>query len=383
MLGLVLPIYIPTLLNATARGAALVLLPLYALESENGAFLAAAIVGLRAAGTMCSDVPAGQLIAKFGDKAIMLLGLLVMAVMGMGAAISNAPVVLGIVAFGIGVGSGAWILGRLTHITESVYVSQRGRVISILAGLERAGLAIGPIIGGLSVEIVGYPPVFVGLSILTLTALILIALFTTRTRNRTSSRAQVSSLQMLVRHRSTYLRGGSVMICLSYLRNARQLLIPVWGTQIGLGPAEIGLVFGISSLIDFLMAYPAGLILDHIGRKAALIPAMFLISLSMSLLPLSDSYYTFLAVASIAGLGNGFGTGIFMTLGSDYAPRFGRSQFLGVWRLIGDSGGAVGPFAIGTITQSFTMTIACVSTGLVGFLGVVAAALAIKETRQK
>ena len=40
----------------------------------------------------------------------------------------------------------------------------------------------------------------------------------------------------------------------------------------------------------------------------------------------------------LSGLGNGFSTGIFMTLGGDFAPREGRGEFLGVWRLVGDVG---------------------------------------------
>ena len=383
LLDLIVPIYLPTLLNAIARGAALVLLPLYALESENGAVVAAAIVGLRAVGTMVSDLPAGQLVAKLGDKAVMLIGLFVIAFMALGAAYSGSAVVLGVVAFGIGVGSGAWILGRLSHITENVQIDKRGRVISVLAGLERAGMMIGPILGGFGAEYFGYSVIFIAICVLTLVACVLILVYATRTPTRTRTQVRIRTWQILIRHANTFLRGGGVMICLSYLRNARQLLIPVWGTLIGLGPAEIGLVFGVSSLFDFLMAYPAGLILDHIGRKAALIPAMTLMSLAMALLPLTQSYFPFLAVAVLAGLGNGFGTGIFMTLGSDFAPRFGRSQFLGIWRLIGDSGGAVGPFTIGAITQAFTITIACVSTGAIGIVGAIVAALAVHETQEK
>lgn len=383
MLTLVLPIYIPTLFNATARGAALVLLPLYALENENGAVVAAAIVGLRSLGTMISDVPSGQLTARIGDKAIMLVGLGCIAIASVGASVSNSPFVLGTVAFVIGVGSGAWILGRLSLITENVHTLQRGRVIAVLAGLERAGATIGPMIGGLAAALFGFSWVFIGIGVLTLVAIGFIAIYSSRSATRTREGVQITTLQVLIRHRSTYLRAGGVMICLSYLRSARQLLIPVIGHHIGLGPAEIGFIFGISSLVDFLMSYPAALILDHIGRKAALIPAMALMSLAILLLPLADSYILFLLVSAMSGLGNGFGTGIFMTLGGDYSPRFGRSQFLGIWRLIGDSGGAIGPFAIGSITQVLSLGSACLLSGGLGLIGALGAVLVIKETLER
>ena len=36
-----------------------------------------------------------------------------------------------------------------------------------------------------------------------------------------------------------------------------------------------------------------------------------------------------------------------MTLGTDLAPRDGRSQFLGAWRVIGGTGALAGPMMVG------------------------------------
>lgn len=379
MRRLAFSIYLPTFFSAIARGGALVLLPLYALESANGAFVAAAIVGLRAAGTMIADVPAGSLTAKIGDKAVMLIGLAIVASMSMLAAFFSSSLVLSLVAVGFGLGGGAWILGRLSHITESVHFEKRGRVISVLAGLERAGAMVGPIAAGFAAEAFGYSIVFAVLSVFSLGSLILVAILTRKTEVRRVTHVAFNTFHIVARNARTFLNSGGVMICLSFLRHSRQLVIPVWGTAIGLGPAEIGMVFSLSSTIDLLMFYPTGLILDHVGRKAALIPAMTLMSIAIILLPWSDTFTTFLAVSLLAGLGNGFGTGIFMTLGSDFAPRIGRSQFLGVWRLVGDAGGVAGPFAIGALAQAFSMVLACGLAGVIGIVGVLAAIKFIPE----
>ena len=139
MRGYVLPIYIPTLLSAMARGAALVLLPLYALETAEGAVLAAAVVGLRSAGTMIVDVPSGAFIDRIGDKAVMLLGLGLLVVTAVIAAFAESALLLAVVAVAFGIGTGAWLMGRLAQVTERVHFEQRGRVVSVMAGLERAG----------------------------------------------------------------------------------------------------------------------------------------------------------------------------------------------------------------------------------------------------
>lgn len=381
MRRLAFSIYLPSLLNAIARGGALMLLPLYALETDGGAVVAGAILSLRALGTMIADVPAGQLTAKIGDKAVMLGGLSIVGTTAILASFSGSPLSLAIVAIGFGIGSGAWILGRLSSITETVRLERRGRVISVLAGLERAGQMIGPVSAGIAVEYLGYGPVFVALGSLTLVAFLLVATITKRTALRTVRHVEIGARQILGKHVGTFARCGSIMVCLSLLRSSRALIIPVWGTAIGLGPAEIGLVTSLTATVDLMMFYPAGLILDHIGRKAALVPAMTIMSVALALLPWTDSFATFLAVSLLGGLGNGFGTGIFMTIGGDLAPRYGRSQFLGIWRLIGDSGGAAGPSALGALAATFTMTIACSVSGAIGVLGAIAAVLVIPETK--
>jgi MFS family permease len=190
-------------------------------------------------------------------------------------------------------------------------------------------------------------------------------------------------LQIAFRFRQVFLKSGLVMLFLSYLRNARIFLIPVWGSAIGLSPGEIGLVMSLSSAIDMLMFLPAGYILDTVGRKINLISALVLMSCTTALLPLATTFGPFLAIAMVAGLGNGMGTGIVMTLGGDLSPRYGRSQFLGLWRLVGDVGGVVSPFAIGVIAQSTSMLIACAFSGFLGFVGVALAFLFVPETLRK
>jgi MFS-type transporter involved in bile tolerance (Atg22 family) len=58
-----------------------------------------------------------------------------------------------------------------------------------------------------------------------------------------------------------------------------------------------------------------------------------------------------------------------MTLGGDFSPSNGRSEFLGVWRLVGDAGGALGPFFIGTIASATTLAVASTWTGGLALIG--------------
>ncbi len=74
------------------------------------------------------------------------------------------------------------------------------------------------------------------------------------------------------------------------------------------------------------------------------------------------------------GFGNGIGSGIVQTLGSDVSPSVGRPTFLGLWRELSDGGSFVGPFVLSVFTGVIGLASGIVVSGLVGFAG--AAALA-------
>ena len=50
------------------------------------------------------------------------------------------------------------------------------------------------------------------------------------------------------------------------IRAARQVVLPLWGQHLGLSPAAISVIFGISGAIDMLLFYPAGKVMDRFGR---------------------------------------------------------------------------------------------------------------------
>jgi len=113
------------------------------------------------------------------------------------------------------------------------------------------------------------------------------------------------------------------------------------------------------------------------------VPSLALLSLGLALLPLTDSFGGLLAVGLLVGLGNGLSAGFVMTLGADLAPEEGRSQFLGVWRLIGDVGSAAGPLLVGAVAQVATLGVAALAAAGLGALGALALAGLVGETLRR
>ena len=73
--------------------------------------------------------------------------------------------------------------------------------------------------------------------------------------------------------------------------------------------------------------------MDRHGRRFIAVPSLLIIALSYFALPMTESLVGRVVVATIMGIGNGFGNGVIMTLGADVAPAATRPEFLAAWRL--------------------------------------------------
>jgi MFS family permease len=98
------------------------------------------------------------------------------------------------------------------------------------------------------------------------------------------------------------------------------------------------------------MFYPSGLLMDRRGRRIVAVSCLAGLGLGLALVPLTGAPGWFTAVALVVGLGNGFGSGIVMTLGADYSPSRARPQFLALWRLQSDTGLLAGPAILSAVT---------------------------------
>ena len=379
-------VYAPAVCIAVGYQATLILLPLFVLEVGGGAAAAAAVLGMRGIGTMLADVPSGVAVTRFGDKVTMVAGIVLVTVACAGIAFAGTPWVLGIFALILGTGFGALMLGRLNYLARQCPVAYRGRAITLLAGIQRVGLFVGPAAGGLVANVYGYPAAFAAAALLNVAGLVLIAVFVRRSRARARGGAQPHRAviaRILHEHRNEFARGGLASVAMQFVRSARQVLIPLWGQAIGLDAASIGIAFGLSSALDAAMFYPAGWLMDFRGRKWSLVPSLAILGVSLALMPFATTFWSYLAVALLSGLGNGFGTGIIMALGADLSPRTNRGEFLGVWRLLGDAGHAMGPFVFSATTGFFALGATLGLAGAVGFAGAAIAAWLVPETLRR
>ena len=378
--SLVFSVYLPTIFFSIGQGAAIPAIPLFARELGASVALAAFIVALRGIGQIIGDVPAGLTISRLGDKFAMVAGTLLIGIVAVGATLSPTPMALGALVLVMGIGWSFWQIARLAYVAEVTPLEHRGRALSMTGGMNRIGNFIGPAVGGFLGEWVGLEAAFVLQAVMGLAAAGMMFVVVSKTTRMPMEGSAFRGLsETLKTHHGIYLRAGPPIIALSIVRQARQVFLPLWGEQIGLGPGQIGLITSASFFIDATIFYPVGLVMDSHGRKWVAVPCLLTMAIGLTLLPLTETFWTFLVVGLLIGLGNGFGSGINMTLGADFSPDVGRGEFLGLWRLVGDLGQGGGPVVISGVTGLATLGAASVVTGGVGLVGAALMLLLVPE----
>ncbi len=86
---------------------------------------------------------------------------------------------------------------------------------------------------------------------------------------------------------------------------AMYLIIPAFGTALGLTPAEIGLLFMIHYLGSSLAYFPAGLLADHVANRGILLAATFFwVAIGYFAASFTDSFWVFAILIAVAGMGD-------------------------------------------------------------------------------
>lgn len=391
IVSLILPLYLPTLCIMFGYGMIVPVLPLFARYLGAGVGMASVVVSMRGAGALLFDLPAGAIISRVGNKLPLLLLAAVTATLA--AAVTGLVGRLGPLAL-LTIAMGAvhilWVLSVQTHIRQNLPSHRRGRAMALVGGTLRIGGVFGPIVGGYIGKRYGLATVYFCQAMACFTAVIFVLIGSSHYRFRTwAPKGQplrapgIPFLRTVQGKWRPFLLVGMVVITLRMLRIGRQTIVPLWGEHIALDVAAIGLIFGLSRAVELLLFYPAGILMDRLGRKWAAVPCIVLQSIALALIPLTRGFSGLLLVAMLAGLGNGLGSGIVMTLGADLSPRTSTGEFLGIWHLMGDVGAVSSPLLIGAVAQGLGLQAAPFLIAAFGFAGAWLMIFRVSETLTK
>lgn len=388
-------IYAPSTVYAVGLGAMTPALAVAALALGLDAARAAAVVLLVGLGSLVANGPASALAARAGERVTMVVSA-VLGTAGAGlawattAGVSSGPSAAGVAEPGrltlflaavlaVGMAGAGFNLARQAYLAVAVPATHRARAMSTLGGTVRIGTFLGPFLGAAAQAPLGLDGAFAAAA----AAMAVGALLCLRIRDlpvpasgpaageQPGPAGRPRLLDVARARRGALLTAGFGVVAVSAARAARNAVIPLWATHLGLDAATASLVFGLAGAADLLLFYPSGRLMDRFGRRAVAVPCLTLLGAGFLAISLTREPTAFAAAAVLLGIGNGFGAGIVMTLGADHSPPNARAQFLGLWRSMSDAGMLAGPLLLSGATAAAGLAVGVGSLAVVCGVGAV------------
>lgn len=388
-------IYAPSTVYAVGLGAMTPALAVAALALGLDAARAAAVVLLVGLGSLVANGPASALAARAGERVTMVVSA-VLGTAGAGlawattAGVSSGPSAAGVAEPGrlalflaavlaVGMAGAGFNLARQAYLAVAVPATHRARAMSTLGGTVRIGTFLGPFLGAAAQAPLGLDGAFAAAA----AAMAVGALLCLRIRDLPVPASDPAAgeepgpagrprlLDVARARRGALLTAGFGVVAVSAARAARNAVIPLWATHLGLDAATASLVFGLAGAADLLLFYPSGRLMDRFGRRAVAVPCLTLLGAGFLAISLTREPTAFAAAAVLLGIGNGFGAGIVMTLGADHSPPNARAQFLGLWRSMSDAGMLAGPLLLSGVTAAAGLAVGVGSLAVVCGVGAV------------
>lgn len=374
--SLVPSVFLPTVVYDIGNGAIAPILALAALKLGATPALAGAVVGLLGIGQLLGNAPAAAVVNRIGDRRAMIASALLAGAAMVTASFATHVLVLAAATLVIGAGNATFGLARHAFVTLVAPPSIRAAIMSTVGGSHRVGLFIGPFAGAAVIDATSLRAAFlVGVGTAIATAVLLTFVAEPPGAEAFSNRPKetASAASVWRAHGRLLATLGSAVFAIGAVRAARATVLPLWADHIGLDPRATSIIFGIGMAVDMALFYPAGKVMDRLGRLAVALPSMGLLGGAMMLIPLTGSATGLALVGIIMAAGNGLGSGIIMTLGADVAPRDTPIRFLSQWRFMSDSGNTAGPLLVAAIA-TFSLASGIIAAGLLGWLAAAAVA---------
>jgi len=119
------------------------------------------------------------------------------------------------------------------------------------------------------------------------------------------------------------------------------------------------------------------------GANGPACHCILIITLGLFLLPLTNDFYSFMAIAVISGFGNGLGAGITRRWALTSRLRDGEASSSASGEWLADTGAAGGPLFVSLLTGLSGLALASLASGGIGLIGAALLILVVPETLKR
>jgi predicted MFS family arabinose efflux permease len=290
----------------------------------------------------------GGLGDRWGRRPLMLVGASLFAASVLAYPLAWSPAVLAGLRLLTGAGEAFFWVGAVTAVFDLAPAERRGEAMSVASLALYVGIGLGPLLGELAIERVGFAAAWVLAATAALTALVM-ALRVPDTRPEAAAAASGSSPRHRLVHPAGLLPG--LVLLTSILGMAGFLtFVPLYAMDIGMDGARLvllvfaGIVVGIRSV--------GARIPDRLGAARATRMALALSATGLALVGTWRSPAGLLAGAVVFGVGIALLTPAVMTLAVEGVAPQERASVIGTTSAFLDLAFGLGPAALGFVAAA-------------------------------
>jgi MFS family permease len=351
------------------------LLPLFATELGATPAQVGIVVAVSTLTGVVIKLPAGILSDLWGRRALLWVGLAAFALTPFAYLAVAALGVLVAVRVVHGLATAVFAPVAMALVADE-FPARRGEALGWYSAATQAGKLFGPMLGGFLLVWAGYQFSFLVCGVL---GLVILALFATADFGSTAATVTRSGdvvprflqgLRTVAGHPRLLLTAGMEAVQM-FASGALMAFLPLYGTQVGLDPARIGLLFGAQGVVFVGVKPIMGRVSDRMGRVPLIVAGLLLAGATLALVPFTHRFWWLALLAAAFGLGEAVATSSTSALAADLVARKDTGSAMGIFGTIMDIGHAAGPIVTGVLIAAWGYG------GAFGFVGVLTAAGAV------
>lgn len=328
-------------------------LPLYARSFGVGYDAVGLLISSFAFARLVFDLVTGPIVNRFGERATIVAGCVIVGISSAAAALAPTFVLLVIYRGAGGAGSAIFFAGIMSYLMRTAPPEILGRVMGVFFGAFNLGIIMGQPLGGLSAHLFGLASplwVYAGACLLA-GAVYQRSLKPPPPRDERPRRVGLRDLPWGRPLVATLLANGAYFWMVASVFTT---LSALFGKErVGLTELGVGMALALASATEFAILFPIGAATDRLGRKAVLIPSFVALALVVAFMGFATSVVAFAIMLGLLGITAGAAGVPIPVLLSDVVPPEQKATAIGVYRFVGDLGFVIGPLVSGAMASAF------------------------------
>ena len=339
---------------AVGFGVLVPVLPVFARSFGVDQFSVGAVISVFAVMRLVTSPFCGRLINRFGERTVLTVGIMIVAgssaVAGLAGSYGQLLLFRGVG----GIGSAMFTVSAITLLLNSVPVTLRGRATGFFQGGFLIGGMAGPAVGGLLAQISLTAPFYFYAATLAAAGLVGLALLP---HGRGEAQVGAAGAPAVRPFRDVLADPRYQAACVTNLAQGwtsfgvRSSLIPVVVVEVlHRQPSWTGISFAAAAVVQTIMLFPAGRMVDTVGRRPALIIGGVLCAAAIATIAFAPNIFVLIAILMVYGVGAAFlGTAPAAAVGDAAGGRTGTP--VAVFSMCSDVGAILGPLVAGFLAD--------------------------------